>query len=195
MMRPLVFHDTTAEILFFSSVVLVHAIEFALRPRSRPRPGGSRDWSLTFIFTVLLAGAVGAALAAKSQVAPLPGGPWWPVIAGLTIMWTGFAFRAWTILTLGRFFQLAVIVQDRHKVVESGPYRWLRHPSYLGAIVLQGGIGMAEGHWTSIALMLAGGLTAFLVRIRVEERALLAALGEDYAAYARRTPRLLPRLF
>jgi protein-S-isoprenylcysteine O-methyltransferase Ste14 len=194
-MRPLAFHGPTAEFLFFGSLVLVNVIELVVRPRTRRGDGRSRDWSLAFILAALLVGIVSAALAAGHRLAPLPGGPWWPVIAGVIVMWLGFAFRIWAIVTMGRFFQVTVVVQDGHRVIERGPYRWLRHPSYLGSIVLLGGIGLAEGDYASIALMLAGGLVAFLVRIHVEERVLLATLGDDYEAYAQRTARLIPGLY
>lgn len=194
-MTPLVFHDTTAQILFFSSVILVSVIENVLIRRSRVRSDGARDWSLRFLGVAILASVVSGALAASRHVAPLPGSPWWPVIAGLSLMWAGFALRVWAILTLGRFFQVMVLVQDHHKVIDTGPYRLLRHPSYLAMIAIQTGIGLAEGDWASIALMFTITTVAFSVRIKVEERALLAALGEDYAAYAQRTARLVPGLY
>jgi protein-S-isoprenylcysteine O-methyltransferase len=194
-MRPLIFHNTTAAILFFSSLILVIAIESALVMPSRVRDDDSRDWSFRLLALALLAGIVSGALAASQHVAPLPGGPWWPVIAGLALVWAGFALRAWSIVTLGHFFQITVLVQDHHRVIDTGPYRLLRHPSYLAMIIIQAGIGVADGDWASIALMMTITTVAFLIRIRVEERALLAALGEDYAAYAQRTARLVPGLY
>jgi protein-S-isoprenylcysteine O-methyltransferase Ste14 len=180
-------------ILFFSSVVLVNGIEFALRPRSRPENSG--DWTLFFILGMTLATAAGSVVTAENHVAPLPGNPWLWVIAGLVVLWAAFAFRMWAIVALGRFFQVTVVVQDGHRVVENGPYRWIRHPGYLGAILGLVGAGIAEGDWASIAIMLVGGFAAFFIRIRVEERVLLAKLGDDYAAFAKRRARLVPGLF
>jgi protein-S-isoprenylcysteine O-methyltransferase Ste14 len=88
-----------------------------------------------------------------------------------------------------------VVIQDDHRVVEQGPYAWLRHPSYAGALVALAGIGLAAGDWVAAGVMLAGPLAVFLVRIAVEERALRDALGERYANYAARTRRLLPGLW
>jgi protein-S-isoprenylcysteine O-methyltransferase Ste14 len=194
-MRPLVFHDSIAEILFIASVVLVSGIESAVRRRSRLKDRGSHDWTLVLIGLVTLISLAVATYAAAQQVAPLPGGRWWPVIAGLILIWIGFAVRIWSIVTLGRFFQLTVVVQADHKVVDRGPYRWLRHPSYLGIIVTNTGVGLAEGDWVSVAVMLFGTLAVFLVRIRVEERALLGKLGDQYATYASRTARLVPGVY
>jgi protein-S-isoprenylcysteine O-methyltransferase Ste14 len=129
------------------------------------------------------------------DVAPIAGDSWGPVAAGLLLIWTGLAFRTWSIHTLGRFFKLTVVIQDGHRVIDHGPYRLLRHPSYLGMIVAMTGLGVTEGDWASTAIMLSGTLAAFLMRIRVEERTLLAELGDEYAAYAKRTARLLPGVF
>jgi protein-S-isoprenylcysteine O-methyltransferase Ste14 len=183
--------------LFFASAILVNAIEFALRPRSGPSSNysGGRDWTLLSISVLTLAAMAGAGVTAELRVAPLGGNPWVWVAAGVGLLWAGFAFRMWAVLSLGRFFQLTVVVQDDHRIVEGGPYRWVRHPGYLGAIVSLIGIGVAEGDWASIAIMLTGTLGGLMIRIRVEERVLLAELGEEYAAYSRRKARLVPWLF
>lgn len=197
MQQPLVFHNTAAAILFFASAILVNGIEIALRPRSGSSSDSpsSRDWTLLSIYVLTLAAMAGAVVTAELHVAPLGGNPWVWVAAGVGLLWAGFAFRMWAIFTLGRFFQVTVVVQDGHRVVESGPYRWLRHPGYLGAIVGLIGVGIAEGDWASIAIMLTGGLAAFLIRIHVEERVLLAELGDDYAAFSKRRARLVPGLY
>jgi protein-S-isoprenylcysteine O-methyltransferase len=101
----------------------------------------------------------------------------------------------WAILVLGRYFKVMVSIQDGHQVVDRGPYRRVRHPSYTGCILVMAGLGLAEGDWISLAIMLFGGLLAFGVRIRVEEHVLRQALGEEYAAYMRRTARLVPGVF
>lgn len=105
------------------------------------------------------------------------------------------AFRSWSIYTLGRFFKLTVVIQDDHRVIDSGPYKFVRHPSYIGSIVAMTGLGLAEGDWVSVAIMFLGTLTAFVLRIRIEERTLAAELGEEYVAYSQRTARLLPGVY
>src|ERR1700722_15030323 len=197
MQQPLVFHNTAAAILFFASAILVNGIEVALRPRSGPSNDSSseRDWTLLSIYALTLTAMAGAAVTAELRVAPLGGNPWGWVALGVGLLWAGFAFRMWAVFPLGLFFQLTVVVQGDHRVVESGPYRWVRHPGYLGAIVGLVGVGVAESDWVSIAIMLAGGLAAFIIRIHVEERVLLAELGEDYAAFSKRRARLVPGLY
>ncbi len=156
----------------------------------------SRDWSMFFVLAVVAASCSGGFVVMRLQITPLPGADTlWPLVVGLAMLWIGIALRGWAVLTLGRFFKLVVVVQDNHHVIDHGPYRWLRHPSYLGAIIGLFGIGVAEGTWLGVAVMLLGPLAAFAIRIRIEERALLQALGEDYAAYAHQTARLIPGLY
>lgn len=69
-------------------------------------------------------------------------------------------------------------------VIDRGPYRWVRHPSYTGLLLTLAGAGVAFGNWLSILALIILSALGLAIRIRVEERALLAALGEPYRAYA-----------
>jgi protein-S-isoprenylcysteine O-methyltransferase Ste14 len=115
--------------------------------------------------------------------------------SGITLMLTGVAFRWWAIATLGKFFTFDVAVQSSQTVVETGPYRYLRHPSYTGALMTLVGIGLALGNWAGMLALLACMAIAYSYRISVEERALVAALGEPYKQYMRRTRRIIPFVF
>lgn len=77
-------------------------------------------------------------------------------------------------------------------VVQSGPYRLVRHPSYTAILIMLLGVGMALANWASLVIMLAGGLIGLLYRVRVEERALVEALGRPYRDYMRHTKRFIP---
>ena len=94
--------------------------------------------------------------------------------------------------TLGRFFRVTVVVDEDQRVVDTGPYRMLRHPSYTGMLVTLVGVGIALDSWLSVAAAFLPALVAILRRIREEEHVLLRELGEPYRAYARRTSRLVP---
>jgi protein-S-isoprenylcysteine O-methyltransferase len=115
-------------------------------------------------------------------------------LGALAAMVGGLTLRAWAVRTLGRSFTLELRVEPGQRVVEDGPYRWLRHPSYAGAwlaivascALLGSSVAAALG-----AIVLAAG---FRRRIRHEER-LLAERCPGYTAYAARTGALLPRLW
>jgi len=96
---------------------------------------------------------------------------------------------------LGRFFTYDVAVQPGQTVVEAGPYRYIRHPSYTGGLITLAGVGLALGNWAGLLLLLACMGVAYAYRIFVEEAALVAALGQPYRDYMQRTKRLVPFLF
>jgi protein-S-isoprenylcysteine O-methyltransferase Ste14 len=195
-MRPLFAHDLFVVALAWVNLLIWWPIQLA----TAKRHGGSadrssREWSLLYIALLLAASFAGSIAVADHHVATIGGAPWWPVIAGLIVSSIGSGFRTWAIATLGNFFKLTVTIQEEHRVIESGPYRYLRHPSYLGGIVALVGFGLMEGDWLSVAIMLLGSVIAFVIRIRIEERTLLESLGEPYAAYTQRTSRLIPGLY
>ncbi len=111
---------------------------------------------------------------------------------GIALMWAGMAFRYYAMRVLGSYFTFQVDVHSGQTVIEAGPYRYIRHPSYTGALITVLGLGLALGNWTSILGMLACVGVGYAYRIHVEEAALVGALGEPYTEYQRRTARLVP---
>lgn len=116
-------------------------------------------------------------------------------VAGLALMGIGIAVRSIAIAQLGRLHSPNVAVQDGHRVVDTGLYARVRHPSYLGAIVAFLGCSTAFGNWISVAVVMALTVPAYLFRIHEEEAALAQALGEPYRAYQARTHKLVPGLY
>jgi protein-S-isoprenylcysteine O-methyltransferase Ste14 len=114
---------------------------------------------------------------------------------GIALMLAGMAFRFYAMWVLGRFFTYDVAIQAGQTTVEAGPYRYIRHPSYTGALITLVGFGLALGNWAAVLAILVCMGTAYAYRISVEESALVAALGEPYKQYMRRTRRLVPFLF
>src|SRR5438067_2251817 len=196
-MKPLLFHSDAAAILAGVSYGLVAVAELGLAVRmARVRLGASQPgghWAL------VLGSAVGITLGVRAAEGisslALPGPAWWPFAVGLVLIWAGLALRWWAVLELGRFFQLTVVVQEDHRVVESGPYRVVRHPSYSGLLLIFVGVGFTLGNWLSVASCLVLPLLGLLVRIRAEETVLNRELGEPYRAYSARTRRLVPRVW
>jgi protein-S-isoprenylcysteine O-methyltransferase Ste14 len=112
----------------------------------------------------------------------------------MVLMLGGIAFRFYAMSVLGKYFTYQVAVQTGQTVIDTGPYRYLRHPSYTGALVTLVGLGLALGNWASLLVLLACMGAAYYYRISVEESALVAALGEPYKLYMQRTWRLVPFL-
>jgi protein-S-isoprenylcysteine O-methyltransferase Ste14 len=120
----------------------------------------------------------------------------WPLfVVGLVLMALGIFIRQWAVFTLGRFFTADVRVHPGQTVVERGPYRWVRHPSYSGLLIFFVGLGVALSNWLSLLVLAVVPAAGLLIRIRSEERALLAALGDDYRRYAATHRRLFPGIW
>ena len=116
-------------------------------------------------------------------------------IVGLTLMLTGMFIRWAAIYTLGNYFTRTVTILECHRIVRSGLYKHLRHPSYAGYLLGNLGLGMALSNWLSMVVIFVPILAATLYRIRVEEAALLDNFGSEYFEYARSTKRLLPKVY
>jgi protein-S-isoprenylcysteine O-methyltransferase Ste14 len=127
--------------------------------------------------------------------------PWlnmaFPVIAvvvGTATLLAGGALRRYCFNALGRFFTGTVVVSADQQVIQTGPYRLIRHPSYTAALLMFTGIGIALGNWISVAVLFLVHCLLYGIRVSVEERALLATLGEPYRDYMSRTKRFIPHV-
>ena len=119
----------------------------------------------------------------------------WFVPIGIVLFAGGMILRWYSIIHLGRFFTVNVAIAADHQLVDTGPYRFVRHPSYTGALLAFIGFAMVVRNWASVLIISLPIGFAFLYRINVEERALIQALGERYRAYMRRTKRLIPLVY
>ncbi len=115
----------------------------------------------------------------------------WLAVAGLGLAGCGVVLHVWARRALGPLWSGVVQVRERHEVVERGPYAYVRHPIYLALLLLAGGTFLA--HPSLATACLASGLgVGLVVKLRLEERALRAALGAEYERYAARVPALVP---
>ena len=185
--------------LAWGAIELALRLRLMLQPglRARPRTASAsararlREWTF-FLVVVSLVGAVAlAGWLSRFSWAAMRGGAARAVVAEVLLV-SGVALRVWAILTLDRFFTFVVGIADDHEVVRVGPYRFIRHPGYAGALLGMLGIGVGLGNWLSVLALLVIPIAALAVRIRVEEATLVSALGEQYRAYARQTSGLIP---
>jgi protein-S-isoprenylcysteine O-methyltransferase Ste14 len=118
----------------------------------------------------------------------------WLRYLGVLLFLLGFAWVVWSFLSLGKQHSGEVTIQKEHELITKGPYRWVRHPMYLGLIVFPLGIGLAFGSWIGMALpLLLIGL--FVWRVRDEERLLQQEFGQKWDHYCQHTWRLIPYLY
>lgn len=149
------------------------------------------------VITIAFSVAVFAAflLPFAAPWAALPGSPlgWFGLGVGTLIV--GSLLRRHCFWILGSFFTGAITIQTDHRVVDSGAYRWVRHPSYSAALMIVLGIGLSTGNWLSVLASLAVVFPAYDYRARVEEQALLSSLGSPYAAFMASRRRFIPHVY
>jgi protein-S-isoprenylcysteine O-methyltransferase Ste14 len=160
-----------------------------------PRKAESRDRLSLHVLWICITASVFAGSFLRAVRATSIGGGRATYFAGLALIAAGLAVRWVAILTLRNYFTVNVAIRGDHRVIQHGIYRIVRHPAYLGSLISFAGLGIAFMNWLSLAAVLAGSLIGFAYRIGVEERALVAALGDEYRAYASRTSRLIPGIF
>lgn len=115
--------------------------------------------------------------------------------AGLALILIGLSVRVWAIIELGKFFDNRVHIQEGHQIIETGPYRYIRHGSYTGVYILALGIAVYLSAWVSVAVSAVVLGWAYRYRILHEEKILIAHFGDAYRNYIQRTRMLIPFLF
>jgi protein-S-isoprenylcysteine O-methyltransferase Ste14 len=119
----------------------------------------------------------------------------WVIREGLLLMCVSLLLRWWSIATLGRLFTVNVAIREDHRVIDSGPYRWVRHPSYTAILLFHLGAALALDNALSVLGIMLPAAIALLNRMRIEENVLLTSLGDSYRAYMQRTKRLIPAIY
>lgn len=122
--------------------------------------------------------------------------PWNTFFAlGMVLILLGLTVRIYSILTLKQFFTYSVAKVENQKIVETGLYKFIRHPGYLGQLMIFFGISTSLSNWLSVLLMMTTVTAGYLYRIKVEEKFMLKEMGEDYREYQARTKRIIPLIF
>ncbi len=114
---------------------------------------------------------------------------------GIGVMLLGLILRHWAIISLGRFFRTTIELEKGQKVIDNGPYRYIRHPSYAGIILFFIGYGIVSRDWLSLGVAVCLPAASLIYRIQIEEKALAEGMGPDYVAYQKKTKKLLPGIW
>jgi protein-S-isoprenylcysteine O-methyltransferase len=151
--------------------------------------------SLRLLWAVIFLGVGGAFFLAYAEPS-LGFRPELPFVAlGVLVFVAGIVLRWYSIVYLGRFFTVDVAIARDHRLIDSGPYRHIRHPSYTGALLGLSGIGLCLCNAASLAAIVIPTAAVFVWRMHVEEQALREGLGDVYRDYMRRTRRLIPLVY
>jgi protein-S-isoprenylcysteine O-methyltransferase Ste14 len=119
----------------------------------------------------------------------------WLTWLGVFIMVSGVVFRRYAISILGKFFTATVQIHKDHQLIKVGPYRYIRHPSYLGILILALGNGIALANWISLLICIALPAIGIVQRIKVEENELCHHFGKQYQDYRKSTWHIIPYIY
>jgi|ERR1700682_3235632 len=159
-----------------------------LPPGATAHDSGSKWWLIGSIWGSV---AIGFWVALLLPGAAIKSGRTALFVVGLVLILVGMALRFYSIRVLGISFTCEVSTRPGQQVIESGPYRWVRHPSYTGSMLTVFGVLLCCLNWAAFAALIVA-LGGYAYRIRIEERALAKELGPAYEDYMRRTKRLIP---
>jgi protein-S-isoprenylcysteine O-methyltransferase Ste14 len=188
-------------------ILLLYAAEAEIRFGERAgtrRAGAADQHSSRFLSLAVAVPVLGFILAMKANAAWLqpflPGWfrgailPWMPVTGwtGVALGAAGLLLRLCAVLTLRERYSRTLLVHEQHAIERGGPYRWVRHPGYLGSLLTFNGIALASGNWITFVVSFAVTLAAYTYRIAAEDHMLIAELGEPYAEYRRQVRALIP---
>jgi protein-S-isoprenylcysteine O-methyltransferase Ste14 len=112
--------------------------------------------------------------------------------ACLITMFFGLLLRIWAAKSLGRFYTKTLLTSDEQKIVDTGPYGMIRHPGYLGGILLWSGFGALSSNLILAILFPVMFFVSYVYRINVEETMLVESFGDEYSRYRKKTFRLIP---
>ncbi len=192
-MAPL-FPSPLEAIIFWAILVLVVSavLVTSLRQRRGGEVGSRRRQNASSARSI--AGGIGLMIAVGmaigySRLGALPG---WVFYPGEVLFAVGAALTGWSYTILGRHVSPHVEVLSDHRVIKSGPYRYIRHPGYLGQIVALLGFGLAVQSWLAELTILVAVIGLFGYRMRVEEEFLVSELGGRYVDYMKGTRRIIP---
>jgi protein-S-isoprenylcysteine O-methyltransferase Ste14 len=146
-------------------------------------------WTAVAITAVFLGFSIGSVVEAFVVLRPLSLAA---AVAGGVLFAAGFIIRRWVLRALGRLWAIDIDLKPDHHLVTTGPYRFCRHPNYVAMLLEMAGFCLLGNAFYTLAAFFPLYVLALVTRIRLEEAALIAALGDQYREYRRTTFALLP---
>lgn len=188
---------TASVILLLVAVTLWILLELGLEAFFRSPIGANKqDGWHSKIFNVVILSSIGSwALTVAVEFRHAPHAALYLPYVACSLLAGGLLLRSYAILTLKSHFTVDLAIQQGHRLIQHGPYRVVRHPSYTGALLCFSGLALSAGYWGTTLIILVPVVTAYLWRIGKEEGVLTLAFGTAYQEYCHRTYRLIPGIF
>lgn len=197
-MQPLFAHNQFDLGIWVASFLIWRVMEAIvdIRTFKRLSAGARRQdrGSHVFLLSMIVFGLLlGLLLAVKVPAATITGSSEFLFWLSLLLMYAGITLRFYAIHVLGSFFTTTVAYTPKQTVIETGPYRLIRHPSYTGFLIAWLGFTLSlANNWLGLLVTMGCALIGFSYRIYVEERVLQKQLGQQYQEYMKRTKLLIP---
>jgi protein-S-isoprenylcysteine O-methyltransferase Ste14 len=182
------------DLLFYLTCALWLAYELYLILARKGKPTGETRSNKPFLILF----AIAITLAVNLSTIPFLGFPDHRaefILLGTAVMWLGIALRYWAVRTLDKFFTTVIGMQEGHRLVKEGLYKYVRHPSYTGVVTTALGLGIALHNFLGLAILMVVILYGYNERMDYEEKVLAANFGKEYEEYAKNTKRLIPFVY
>jgi protein-S-isoprenylcysteine O-methyltransferase Ste14 len=170
----------------YNALHALHNASHAPGERTRGQPGSAA-------LIVVAAVCAGLVIAGRSYFHGLVVEALWVRVLGLAVLVASTVFTLWARFSLGTMWSVAPMVKGDHQLRTHGPYAVTRHPIYTGVLGMLLGATLLSGIGQWIVLFPVG-LILFEVKIRMEERLMLATFPDEYPRYRRQVPQLVPGL-
>lgn len=175
---------------------VVSEVAILLLTRTRRSSGTVRDrGSLLLLWPVIVLAITAGSWIGEVEPHTIAGGAAWVRELSVALLVLGLLLRSAAIVTLGRSFSANVAIHATQRVHRTGLFRFVRHPSYSGLLLIFAAIGLHTRNWLGLLVVLLPTCAALLYRIHVEEAALGEAFGDEYTDYCRTTKRLIPGVY
>lgn len=165
-----------------------------IRDRERVDASGNKNSGVQLFFALVLALA-SCLIIRQTHATKISWDESSGYLFGAGVLLSGAVLRWWSVWSLGTHFRTVLSVQEGQKLVRSGPYKFIRHPSYAGVILVLLGFGIGLGTWAGLAAITAIILPAYIRRIKQEERLMIECFPEEYPVFMGKTWKLIPFVY
>lgn len=192
--------ELIGKVIWLVGLVGWYLIRYPFERRAKRVGVVNRQRTPTEIIGLVVVGAGLMALPAVWVFAGFPRAADYPAQGGAVVLGAiAFAAALWvfhqTHKTLGRNWSITLEIRDQHRLVDSGPYRLVRHPMYTSFLLMAVAQALLLSNWVAGLAGLVGFAVFFFLRVGKEERMMLEAFGPEYRAYMDRTKRIVPYLY
>ncbi len=184
-------------IIAFSYLYAIFEIFMGVMQRSKRTKDIVKKGDKASIWILFLFIAIGYYLAFRFGMTRLGRIYYWNTFfaIGALMVIAGMIVRIVSILTLKQHFTYTVTKIEGHELIETGLYKYIRHPGYLGQLIIFTGVAVSMSNWLSMVGMFIPVFLGFIYRIKVEERFMTEQLGQKYLDFQKRTKRVIPKIY